>query len=140
MNREFKSASSGDMYGEIKTFLEPKGDDYDFIQGVYMGDGRKVGEGQNESETIIIIDEDSKSDPVKLLFKHSVLKNELQKVLEQRKKDKREKELLFLSIAYKGKRLAKSGSKYHDYFIKYDYANDLEASAARQILNEAKGE
>jgi len=143
-SRNFKGTGDPEKYGQIKMFKSPVEKEmqtlYDIAEGVFLGLGRKVGEGQNEIDTLILVDVETGE--VNLLFAHTVLLNELKKAYKAEGIDlEKPKDFkpFYLSVKYKGKKLSSSGSKYHDYELRYSECELDEEAYAKELLNVAQG-
>jgi hypothetical protein len=143
--RNFKTTGDPQKYGNIKEFKQPISEGhetlYDICEGVFLGYGRRVGEGTNETNTLMIADVETGD--LFLLFAHKVLENELDKAYKAEKiadwrKDKDFKPL-YVSIKYLGKKLSSSGAKYHNYELKFDDADPMEVAEAEKVLISARG-
>lgn len=138
--RTLKTTGDGAKYGTVYFFeapkMTPEGKMYDFITGVFLGEGRSIGEGQNESKSFTIVD--TSKDMVYIIPQHKVLQTEISKIQKAAKSQSIQN--IFLSIKYEGKKVTSTDTSYHSYTVKWDEASAEEMSDATNVLKESKGE
>ena len=116
--RTLKTTGDGAKYGTVYFFEAPKmtpdGKMYDFITGVFLGEGRYI------------------------IPQHKVLQTEIAKIQKAAKAQSIQN--IFLSIKYEGKKVTSTDTSYHSYTVKWDEASAEEMSDATNVLKESKGE
>lgn len=126
-NNEFTSYQEEGLEGSV-TIMENAGE---MVEGVLIGKGRNIGEGQMEKETLAI--KDSENGELLLVPITTVLASQLKLFKEASKRKKSEKAFHVVRVIYKGKKTGKHNT-YHDFSL----LSRLAAPSDMNVLSESE--